>query len=78
MKIFQQLKRFFFSGKNGIESRYGSPQGHFILDENFDIEQRLPCPRCKSKEVAIIVYGTPMLTRKILEGFESGRLISGG
>ena len=50
----------------------------FVLDENFDLDAHPPCPRCQSDDVAIIVYGKPMLTRKIVEGFDSGRLISGG
>lgn len=78
LKIFRQLKRLFFSGKYRPESYYCSPQEHFILDENFDMEQHPPCPRCKSEDVAIFVYGAPMMTRKILAGFESGRLLSGG
>lgn len=78
LKLFQHLKRLFFSGKDSPEALYCSPQEHFILDENFDMEQHPPCPRCKSEDVAIIVYGTPMMTRKILAGFESGRLLSGG
>ena len=55
-----------------------STEDNFVLDENFDPDKHPPCPRCGSNDVAVIVYGKPLLTRRIMEGFDSGKLISGG
>jgi len=44
----------------------------------FDLDNIPPCPTCGSDNVAIFIYGKPPLERAILEGLESGKIISGG
>jgi len=51
---------------------------NFIIDDDFDLDNRPHCPKCNAEDIATIIYGKPLLSRKILAGFESGRLISGG
>ncbi|MCK4503172.1 MAG: class I SAM-dependent methyltransferase [Desulfuromonadales bacterium] len=51
---------------------------NFIIDDNFDFDSTPTCPACASNNVAIFVYGKPRLSRIIIEGFESGKIISGG
>ncbi|MDX2495972.1 MAG: hypothetical protein QNK27_13490 [Desulfuromusa sp.] len=50
----------------------------FGLDDNFNFATVPDCPACASNNVAIFVYGKPRLSRTIVEGFESGRIIPGG
>ncbi len=49
-----------------------------MLQDDVTFDGIPPCPRCKATDVARIIYGKPPLTRQILEGLESGRLVSGG
>ncbi len=49
-----------------------------VQNQDFDLAKIPPCPKCKSAEVAKIVYGKPALTRQVIEGLESGKIISGG
>ena len=37
-----------------------------------------PCPICGGNDIAQIIYGKPPLTRQVLAGLESGRILSGG
>ena len=50
----------------------------FVLGKDFDFDSIPPCPACKSSQVAVFIYGKPRLSRVIVEGFESGKFISGG
>jgi hypothetical protein len=77
--IAKLTKRVFSKSGPRIEDpRCSTTAGHFILDEDFDFESSPSCPNCKANDSAFIIYGKPLLTRKIITGFESGRLISGG
>ncbi|MCK5913757.1 MAG: hypothetical protein KAG12_07740 [Desulfuromusa sp.] len=65
--------------------KFGSDQtttpeetGNFILDDNFDLDNVPICPACSSRDIATFIYGKPRLSTKIVEGFESGKIISGG
>lgn len=49
-----------------------------IQNQDFDLSQKPACPHCSSTDVAKIVYGKPALTRQILQGMETGEIISGG
>ena len=73
-KIQQQL---FSSGKiHSHQLSVTEDSDSFSLDDNFDT---IPaCPACASDNVAIFAYGKPQLNRKIIEGFESGKIIPGG
>jgi hypothetical protein len=48
------------------------------VENNFDLDNIPPCPVCASTDVAIFIYGKPPLRKVILEGLESGKIISGG
>ena len=50
----------------------------FVPNQDFDLDKTPACPHCQSKDVAKLIYGKPALTRQILEGLESGKIISGG
>ena len=50
----------------------------FVNNGHFDPTQIPSCPTCQSADVAKILYGKPPLTRQILAGLESGKIISGG
>ncbi len=47
-------------------------------DDRFDFDSVSACPTCGSNNVAIYVYGKPTLSRRMVEGLESGKIISGG
>ncbi len=49
-----------------------------LQTQNLAHSQKPPCPHCGSEQVARIVYGKPPLTRHVLQGLESGEIISGG
>jgi hypothetical protein len=51
---------------------------NFIQNQDFDLSKAPPCPHCHSPEVAKMIYGKPALTRQIIEGLESGKIVSGG
>jgi len=51
---------------------------HCVLDDSFDFDSVSACPTCGSNNVAIYVYGKPPLSRRMVEGLESGKIISGG
>lgn len=50
----------------------------FADNFDFDLDAFPNCPDCGSNEVARMLYGKPALSRKILTGLESGKLISAG
>ena len=47
-------------------------------ETDFDLNNLPPCPVCASSDVAIFIYGKPPLRKGVLEGLESGKIISGG
>jgi hypothetical protein len=49
-----------------------------IPENNFDLDNIPPCPNCASTDVAVFIYGKPPLKSVILDGLESGKIISGG
>jgi len=51
---------------------------YFLANQDFDLTPLPPCPKCNSQEVAKMLYGKPALTKQIIEGLESGKIISGG
>lgn len=51
---------------------------NFIRDQDIDLDNFPNCPRCQSNDIAMIIYGSPMMTTKIHLAFEKGRLIPGG
>lgn len=51
---------------------------NFVQNQDFDLSKVPTCPHCQSKDVAKMIYGKPALTRQIIEGLESGKIISGG
>ena len=59
-------------------SKASLPPDALVPNQDFDLSKPPPCPACKTTDVAKIVYGKPALTRQVLEGLESGRIISGG
>lgn len=73
------LRQWFSSGESEpVQSPLAKETDNFILDDNFDLNTVPACPACASKNVATFVYGKPRLNRIIVEGFESGKIISGG
>lgn len=58
--------------QQSLESEY------FIQNQDFDLNKKTPCPYCRSENVAKMIYGKPALTRQIIEGLESGSIVSGG
>lgn len=56
----------------------GEEANHTALDNSFDFDSVSACPACGSNNVAIYVYGKPQLSRRMVEGLESGKIISGG
>ncbi|NOQ41685.1 MAG: hypothetical protein GQ563_04195 [Desulfuromusa sp.] len=73
------LRQWFSSGESEPDqSPLAKETDNFILDDNFGFDSVPPCPACASNNVAIFVYGKPRLSRIIVEGFESGKIISGG
>ena len=73
------LPRFPFRGRSSAAKQVclSAPE-NFVVDENFVMSSHPPCPACGSDNIAIYVYGKPLLTRDIIAAFESGRIISGG
>ncbi|HEY5674798.1 MAG TPA: class I SAM-dependent methyltransferase [Malonomonas sp.] len=47
-------------------------------NQEFDFAAYPACPFCSGSRVGKIVYGKPALTRHILQGLETGQIISGG
>ncbi|PLY04710.1 MAG: hypothetical protein C0622_02415 [Desulfuromonas sp.] len=77
--ILEKLGRLFGTkAKQKIDPFCAMAADNLILDEDFDPSRHPDCPHCKSTDVATFIYGKPLLTRKILVGFENGQLISGG
>jgi hypothetical protein len=64
-----------FSTRQPVECQAGDDD---FLENNFDLDDIPPCPVCGSNDVAIFIYGKPPLKSFILEGLESGKIISGG
>ena len=61
-----------------IASAASLPPDALLPNQDFDLSKPPPCPTCQTTDVAKIVYGKPALTRQVLEGLESGRIIAGG
>jgi len=73
------LHQWFSCGRFSVDqSTITEETDSFILDDDFDFDSVPACPGCASRNVAIFVYGKPRLSRKVIEGFESGKIISGG
>jgi 2-polyprenyl-3-methyl-5-hydroxy-6-metoxy-1,4-benzoquinol methylase len=62
----------------GIARKPATEPEIFVQIQEFDLGNVPPCPHCGSNDVAKMLYGKPALTRQILEGLESGKIISGG
>lgn len=59
-------------------SAAAQPQEIAASSIDFDLSNSPPCPHCGMKDVTKKIYGKPVLTRQIIEGLESGTIISGG
>ncbi len=69
-----RLRQLFSPRQSGEETEGESS----FLKNNLDPDKIPPCPVCASNNVAIFIYGKPPLNKAILEGLESGKIISGG
>ncbi len=49
-----------------------------VHNQAFDPSKTPRCPHCHKDDVSKMIYGKPALNRQIIEGLESGRIISGG
>lgn len=82
MKIITRLCRDLAAFKRhrraGFDNCDPLPPDTLVQNQDFDLSNPPPCPKCRSTEVARIVYGKPALTRQILESLGSGKIISGG
>ena len=77
--IKKTLKKLFSAEKlQPDQTTVPKETGNFILDDIFDFDSATICPVCASGDIATFVYGKPRLSTKIVEGFESGKIISGG
>ncbi|MEA3363321.1 MAG: hypothetical protein U9Q61_08660 [Thermodesulfobacteriota bacterium] len=80
MTLFKKIQQQFFS----FGKRHSHPlpatedTDSFALDDNFNFANIPDCPACGSDNVAIFAYGKPRLSKIIIEGFESGKIIPGG
>ena len=73
------LQRLFLLNKRlSPQTSVSADADCFVLDKDFDFANIPSCPVCNSNQVATFIYGKPSLTRLIIEGFESGKFISGG
>ena len=64
--------------QTGSVDQQALPTDLMLQNQDFDLHLSRPCPHCKATDVARILYGKPALTRQILEGLETGKIISGG
>lgn len=78
MSLISRLKHFFLPGPARNRTTCEVPPHNFILDTDIDLDNFPKCPRCRSDAVAMIIYGSPMMTTKIHRAFETGQLIAGG
>lgn len=78
MSIISRLIRLIHSKKEATKSESANTPHHFISDADIDLDNFPTCPKCGTHDVAMIIYGSPMMTTKIHAAFESGRLLSGG
>ena len=51
---------------------------HIFQNQDFDLSVTPCCPHCSSANVAKMIYGKPTLTRQMIEGLETGKIISAG
>ena len=72
------IKLFSFEKLRPDQTTAPEETGNFIIDGNFDFDSVPICPACASRNIATFIYGKPRLSTKIVEGFESGKIISGG
>ncbi len=54
------------------------PADDMVKNQELDLDDLPPCPNCGTEDVARIIYGKPALTRQIMEGLKSGKIVSGG
>ena len=78
MSILSRLIRLIHPPKEASMVESAKASHHFICDADIDLDNFPSCPRCGAQDVAMIIYGSPMMTTKIHAAFESGRLLSGG
>lgn len=78
MSIISRLTRLFKPTKEATTDECANAPHNFICDADIDLDNFPACPKCRSQKVAMIIYGSPMMTTKIHAAFESGRLLSGG
>ena len=82
MKIRSTIARLFDALKGTKSATKDNPDDHLsetlLQDRDLDPSGFPPCPKCKASQTSKIIYGKPALTRQMLSGLESGRIISGG